>query len=209
MIALPAIAAPAVWFAYSPERKGEHPQQHLRGFRGFLQADAYAGFNRLNATHRLVCKRHSPQTRRRRTLLPMNKAIIGITLLLTIAASAEGQNRPVADCSDITVLDFKNATVIATGRTFAFQDGKAYNSDTPGNEKSDWEATIEKDTTVSPAPGVKTRFLLIDDSHLTGTGSWLYLMGFRCEPSNSHSLIGRLHNVFEMRKSIASRNGTL
>jgi transposase len=39
--------APAVWFAYSPDRKGEHPQQHLRDFRGILQADAYAGFNKL------------------------------------------------------------------------------------------------------------------------------------------------------------------
>jgi transposase len=40
-------AAPAVWFAYSPDRKGDHPQQHLRGFTGTLQADGYAGFNRL------------------------------------------------------------------------------------------------------------------------------------------------------------------
>lgn len=38
---------PAVWFAYSPDRKGEHPFEHLREFRGILQADAYAGFNRL------------------------------------------------------------------------------------------------------------------------------------------------------------------
>jgi transposase len=38
---------PAVWFAYSPDRKGEHPGQHLRDFRGVLQADAYAGFNHL------------------------------------------------------------------------------------------------------------------------------------------------------------------
>jgi len=40
-------AAPAVWFAYSADRKGDHPQQHLKGFRGILQADSYAGFNRL------------------------------------------------------------------------------------------------------------------------------------------------------------------
>ena len=40
-------AAPAVWFAYSADRKGDHPQQHLQGFRGILQADAYAGFNRI------------------------------------------------------------------------------------------------------------------------------------------------------------------
>lgn len=38
---------PAVWFAYSPDRKGIHPQTHLAGFRGVLQADAYAGFNEL------------------------------------------------------------------------------------------------------------------------------------------------------------------
>src|SRR6266403_2707239 len=38
-------AAPAVWFAYSPDRKGEHPARHLREFRGTLQADAFAGFN--------------------------------------------------------------------------------------------------------------------------------------------------------------------
>jgi len=41
------LAAPAVWFAYSPDRGGEHPVQHLRTFRGSLQADAYAGFNQL------------------------------------------------------------------------------------------------------------------------------------------------------------------
>lgn len=39
--------APAVWFAYSPDRKSEHPANHLRDFRGTLQADGYAGFNRL------------------------------------------------------------------------------------------------------------------------------------------------------------------
>ena len=34
-------------FAYSPDRKGIHPQTHLAGFSGVLQADAYAGFNEL------------------------------------------------------------------------------------------------------------------------------------------------------------------
>jgi transposase len=46
-------AAPAVWFAYSPDRKGEHPQQHLRDFTGTLQADAYAGFNQLYENGRI------------------------------------------------------------------------------------------------------------------------------------------------------------
>ena len=39
--------APAVWFAYSEDRKGEHPRQHLKNFKGALQADAYAGFHHL------------------------------------------------------------------------------------------------------------------------------------------------------------------
>ncbi len=38
---------PAVWFAYTPDRKGVHPRTHLREFQGVLQADGYAGFDRL------------------------------------------------------------------------------------------------------------------------------------------------------------------
>jgi transposase len=46
-------AAPAVCFAYSPDRRGEHPHRHLADFKGMLQADAYAGFNRLYNTGRI------------------------------------------------------------------------------------------------------------------------------------------------------------
>jgi transposase len=38
---------PTVWFAYSPDRKGLHPRNHLSDFRGILQADGYAGFDKL------------------------------------------------------------------------------------------------------------------------------------------------------------------
>jgi hypothetical protein len=30
-----------------PNRRGEHPQQHLAKFQGILQADAFAGFDKL------------------------------------------------------------------------------------------------------------------------------------------------------------------
>jgi len=40
-------AAPAAWFQYSLDRKGEHPAKHLRHFSGVLQADAFAGYNAL------------------------------------------------------------------------------------------------------------------------------------------------------------------
>ncbi|GLR79050.1 IS66 family transposase (plasmid) [Azospirillum oryzae] len=40
-------APPAALFHYSRDRKGEHPERHLAGFTGWLQADAFAGYNRL------------------------------------------------------------------------------------------------------------------------------------------------------------------
>jgi len=43
----------AVWFAYSPDRKGEHPQEHLGTFAGTLQADGYAGFDAVYETGRI------------------------------------------------------------------------------------------------------------------------------------------------------------
>lgn len=49
-----ATEPPAVWFAYSPDRKGEHPQAHLADFTGVLQADAYAGFNAIYDSGRVV-----------------------------------------------------------------------------------------------------------------------------------------------------------
>ena len=45
---------PAVWYRYSPDRKGCHPQTHLRHFRGILQADAYSGFAPLYASGQIV-----------------------------------------------------------------------------------------------------------------------------------------------------------
>src|ERR1700722_17531215 len=40
-------AAPAAAYFYSPDRGAEHPTAHMAGFTGFLQADGYAGFERL------------------------------------------------------------------------------------------------------------------------------------------------------------------
>ena len=40
---------PAAVFYYSRDRSAAHPEHHLSGYAGILQADAYAGFNRLRA----------------------------------------------------------------------------------------------------------------------------------------------------------------
>jgi transposase len=41
-------------YRFSPDRRGEHPQRHLEGYKGFLVADAYAGFNALFANGSIV-----------------------------------------------------------------------------------------------------------------------------------------------------------
>jgi transposase len=54
--------APAVWFAYSQDRKGEHPRRHLKDFKGALQADAYSGFHHLygdGAIYEVACWAHA------------------------------------------------------------------------------------------------------------------------------------------------------
>lgn len=40
-------APPAAMFYYSRDRAGEHPQAHLAGYVGLLQADAYGGYGKL------------------------------------------------------------------------------------------------------------------------------------------------------------------
>jgi transposase len=40
-------APPAAVFYYSRDRGGEHPQAHLAGYAGILQADAYGGYGKL------------------------------------------------------------------------------------------------------------------------------------------------------------------
>jgi transposase len=52
---------PAAFYRYTPDRKGEHPREHLRDFRGILQADGYAGFARLygNGVIEAACLAHA------------------------------------------------------------------------------------------------------------------------------------------------------
>lgn len=38
-------APPGVAFSYAPGRGGQHAEQILRGFKGVLQVDGYAGYN--------------------------------------------------------------------------------------------------------------------------------------------------------------------
>lgn len=44
----------AAFFEFTDDRRGEHVQRMLRDYRGYLQADAYAGFNALYQSGRIV-----------------------------------------------------------------------------------------------------------------------------------------------------------
>jgi len=45
-------AAPAALFYYSPDRGAVHPEKHLAGYSGLMQADAYSGYNGLYVSNR-------------------------------------------------------------------------------------------------------------------------------------------------------------
>ncbi len=80
----------AVYF-YSPDRGGKHPEAHLAGYAGLMQADAYAGFNQLyEATRRpgpiveAMCWVHA--RRKFFDLARLNKAPIALEAVARIDA---------------------------------------------------------------------------------------------------------------------------
>jgi transposase len=108
-------AAPAVWFAYSPDRKGEHPERHLEKFRGTLQADAYAGFNQLYENGRIEQAACWAHVRRKFYDLEQahaspvaREALVRIGALYGIEETIRGkppdERRAVRQCLDLYVL---------------------------------------------------------------------------------------------------------
>ena len=45
---------PATWYQFSTSREAKHPSQHLRTYKGFAHADAYAGYNDVYRTGRVT-----------------------------------------------------------------------------------------------------------------------------------------------------------
>src|ERR1700690_1235377 len=108
------------------------------------------------------------------------QAVCRALLMVIFAAAAVA-----AGCEDVTKLDVKNQTIRTAQRTFAFHEGIALNYDSPRAQNGkhpqpDWKAAIERDSIIQPAPNVVVRFLLIHDSHETGSGWRYYATGFRC-----------------------------
>lgn len=52
---------PAVWYRFSPDRRGAHPKDHLSQFKGWMHADGYAGYETLYRDHgikEVACMAH-------------------------------------------------------------------------------------------------------------------------------------------------------
>lgn len=93
-----SIAAPAAWFAYTPNRQGQHPQSHLAGFAGVLQADAFAGYDKIYADGRVreaACMAHARRKIHdlhvRKATVTTTEALRRIGELYTIEEQIRGQ----------------------------------------------------------------------------------------------------------------------
>lgn len=95
-------APPAVWYQYSENRKGENPKRHLDGFAGVLQADAYAGYDKLFADGRIIeaacwahCRRKFYEVNERQDHAPgtvAHQALLRIGALYSIEQQARGHS---------------------------------------------------------------------------------------------------------------------
>jgi hypothetical protein len=113
----------------------------------------------------------------------------GLLVFAVIAFSL--QSEVAGDCS-VEKLDGRNLTLRTAGRTFAFRNGVAHGFELPPDARErerlelgsavrpDFEARIERDEVLQPAPGLAVRLFLIHDSHVTGSGWRYYATAVRC-----------------------------
>jgi hypothetical protein len=123
-------------------------------------------------------------------------------------------------CSDIASVDFRNLLIPATsysgkpyygafngpgpGGPLGLRGGVFLQWDLTAGEratlsveereeidhKPDWKTTVQQDVMLRPAESAGVRILVLDQLHLTGTGSFTYIFGFQCDA-------GALKKVFE------------
>lgn len=113
--------------------------------------------------------------------------------LLSYSASAQ-------TCIDIRRFDFKNAAIHVSesdanelqtlfnasrgdARTFHLRDGVGLTYDFPESnpQTPDWRTELITDREAHPEPTIWIRVIGLEDDHLTGTGTWHYVLAFSCE----------------------------
>jgi len=93
-----ATTPPLAWYQFTTDRTGAHPQKMLKDFTGFLQADAYAGYDQLYAKGRVIqvaCWAHFRRKTvdlHKSTATPLTTDILKrIAALYAIEADVRGQ----------------------------------------------------------------------------------------------------------------------
>ncbi len=103
-------------------------------------------------------------------------------------------------CADVKTFDFRNATIEVAARddgghagvdSFHLRDGVAFTSDDPDSpDAHDWRVNVVLDRTVHPEAQTWLRVLVLEKDHLTGSGSWYYVLAFGCRN-------GKVSRVFQ------------
>ena len=105
----------------------------------------------------------------------------------TAPVSTEGASVkvPGTTCTNITKIDLKN-TVIDDEQFGAlqFKNGIFESTEDPENKSADWEHKITDDFMLKPESSQVVRFIKINSNHLTGSGAWDRLVGFKCGDGN-------------------------
>ena len=90
-------APPASWYRFSPDRKGQHPKDHLACYQGWMHADGYAGFEdiyRSSDIHEVACMAHVRRkfvdVHRAQGSAIADEAIRRIALLYAVEKEARG-----------------------------------------------------------------------------------------------------------------------
>ena len=99
-----------------------------------------------------------------------------------------------ARCTDIAKVNFADGALAVAGihqtmQIFHFHHGVSLEY-AGGDKKPDWRTTILHDAVVKPEASRAVRFLTLFRNHLTGSGSWTYLVGLACSG-------GHVHQVFQ------------
>jgi hypothetical protein len=122
----------------------------------------------------------------------MQRLSLLVPLLVAMVNIASGQA-----CSDIRSFDLRNATISSSSAggspgghsVFHFRNGKAFIDDDSVSVNSqihDWELEITSNVLIHPDSSTWLRVITFDRTHLTGTGTWNYVMAFTCKQQLIH-----------------------
>jgi len=103
---------PASWYQFSPDRKGQHPKDHLAKYQGWMHADGYAGFEDLYRSghiREVACM--APYGRFGFTKSPVGQCTAGASSSTSTAPKARP---PLTKPSSATLRDRKRSAWIAT-----------------------------------------------------------------------------------------------